>query len=393
MEYRTIKGFEMELNGVSVTAMQRALRQANLRYVFVERDPSENVDCEVVFPPLRIDTVEECKKHVKPVMDLAESIGARIVTNCGGHVHVGLMPLLNDENSCAPCDRYQSDAVFNQIQVDHWQRNTSPSLSSMQGAYLSPRVHAPNTLLPFELIKCVIKTYGYNQQYISSMLPKSRRNHTWAAPIGDKVNTTNFDHARSIDDLKRVGFTKRSAINVATDYDTIEFRQGASTLNHIKLANWCQVLEHLFQSSSAFRVNLNASTSRTITVNTPMTYGRHGSFINLMYNVCRNENNGYGATIQELMNRFNRGAQNIRSRISEFRRELGHGAIVTHTQQSNGNVYGDGEIYCRYQILHEFNKVTESNGTSLVNNPDYNFFIGLNSDLKRWIDRRIYQLA
>ena len=110
---------------------------------------------------------------------------------------------------------------FNQIQVNHWQRYTSPSLSSMQGSYLSPRVHAPNTLLPFELIKCVIKTYGYNQQYISSMLPKSRINHTWAAPIGDKVNTTNFDHARSIDDLKRVGLTKRSAINVATEYDTI----------------------------------------------------------------------------------------------------------------------------------------------------------------------------
>ena len=89
------------------------------------------------------------------------------------------------------------------------------------------------------------------------------------------------------------------------------------------------------------------------------------------------------------MGRFGRGAQNIRSRISEFRRELGHGAIVTHTQQANGNVYGDGEIYCRYQILRTFTKIVRQNSVDVVPtieivNNNYDVLDNMAPDLIDW---------
>ena len=388
--FRLIKGFEMEVNNAFIDQTARALRQAGIRYVIVKGDPSENVDCEVVFPPLRIDDQVECDKYIKPVQQIVERLGGRIRVNCGGHVHVGMKPLM-----------LMSDKDFNEAQIAHWNLHTNTSLSAMHGSYISPNVTL-GTLLPFELIKCAIKLYGSNQEYISSMLPNSRRFHRWAYPINNKTNKASFDNARSINDLMgySVDLTKRSAVNVVpfTSYQTIEFRQGASTLSPTKLSKWCQVLEHLFQSSNAFRIDhsaINNVETRTVETTTPDSIGRNGSFINEMYDMCRNQNNGFGATIEELMGRFGRGAQNIRSRISEFRRELGHGAIVTHTQQANGNVYGDGEIYCRYQILRTFQKIEriQNNNVSLVDNVDYNFFIGLDSNLKTWIDARISQLA
>ena len=55
--------------------------------------------------------------------------------------------------------------------------------------------------------------------------------------------------------------------------------------------------------------------------------------------------------------------------------------------------YGDGEIYCRYQILHTFNKtIIETSNLILVSNPDYNIFLGMDIDLKNWIDNRINEL-
>jgi hypothetical protein len=163
-------------------------------------------------------------------------------------------------------------------------------------------------------------------------------------------------------------------------------------LSALKLSNWCQVLEHLFQSSHAFRINYNASNNsenvetRTVEVETPLQHGNGRSFVARVYDMCRNNNNGFGATIEEIMNVTGAGDQNIRSRISELRRTYGQGAIITHTQQANNHVYGDGQIYCRYQILHRFNKVeviqNETSNSTLVNDADYNFFIGLDAELK-----------
>jgi len=396
--FRLIKGYEMEINNAYIDQTQRALRNAGIRYVLVTGDVSENVDCEVIFPPLRIDTIEQANKYIKPVQDVVESLGGRIRQNCGGHVHVGMKPLID-----------MTDDEFNEEQIRHWNLNTNPTLSSMNANYISPNVTL-GALLPFELIKSAIMVYGYNQDYISSMLPESRRNHRWARPINDITDTNTtmgriFSNATNVQDLINASLIKGKAVNCEpyNSYQTIEFRQGASTLSALKLSKWCQVLEHLFQSSHAFRINYNTSNNsenvetRTVEVETPLQHGNGRSFVARVYDMCRNHNNGEGATIEEIMNVTNAGDQNIRSRISELRRAYGQGAIITHTQQANNHVYGDGQIYCRYQILHRFEKVqviqNETSNSTLVNDADYNFFIGLDAELKRWIDARIIQLA
>ena len=390
------QGYEMELgsfpsNRIGVEKIRRALRQHNIRYCKVVTDGSNNVDVEIPFPPLLLDE-ECCETYIKPVQDIAENEGGRIRENCGGHIHVGLKPVIN-----------MSASEFNRKQIEHWTNNTSPSLSDINAPYIAPSITLGNQI-PFTLIKDVIATYSKNQTYISSMLPTSRRFHRWAYPIANYDGMSGFNNSNTISNLIDIGLTKQKAINLLpySSYGTMEFRQGASTLNPIKLARWAEFILHLFRQSSAFRINWNNSNISNsndiqyIDATTPESIGRNGSFINEMYDMCRNQNNGNGATIETLMGRFGRGAQNIRSRISEFRRELGHSAIVTHTQQANGNVYGDGQIYCRYQILHNYRKplipTTAPNNLTLVDNPDYNIFLGMDIDLKNWIDSRINQL-
>ena len=388
------QGFEMELgsfarNRIGVDKIRRALRHNNIHYCKVVTDGSSNVDVEVICPPLLLDE-ECCETYIKPVQDIVESEGARIRDNCGGHIHVGLKPVI-DMNA----------QEFNRIQIEHWSNNTTPSLSDMNASYIAPSITLGNEI-PFTLIKDVILTYAKNQTYISSMLPESRRFHRWAYPIHDYAEPTNigtnFSNCRTIANLISNGLTKQKAINLLpySSFGTMEFRQGASTLNSVKLAKWAEFILHLFRQSSAFRINWNTGGENVVQyvdTTTPQSIGRNGSFINVMYDMLRNQNNGNGATIEELMNRFGRGAQNIRSRVSEFRRKLGHGAIVTHTQQANNHVYGDGQIYCRYQVLHSYRKpLMAVSNLSLVGNPDYNIFLGMDIDLKNWIDSRINQL-
>ena len=323
-----LQGFEMEIgeedssNNISVSKCQQILRRENFRHCFATNDGSQNVKAEIVFVPL-IMTENAIKEYIKPVQQVFENEGARIRFNCGGHVHVGLKPVIN--MTVQECNR---------IQIEHWRNKTSPSLCSINGSYVSPLITLGEEM-PFTLIKDAIKTYGMNQNYISTMLPESRRQHRWAYPI-DGLMGNSFDNARSISALSNLGFTKQMAVNVLpySTKGTIEFRQGASTLNQIKLARWCEFLRHLFNSSSSHRIDWNSSnnpTIETIETSTPYSHGSNGSFINKVYDMCRNGNNGFGATIEEIMNATNCGDQNVRSRISEFRRVYGQGAIVTHT--------------------------------------------------------------
>ena len=389
-------GYEMEIgsfpsNRMDCNKMRRILIDNNIRYCYVATDGSQNVDCEIIFLPM-IMTLEEIRKYIEPVQRLVEEHGGIIRNNCGGHVHVGLKPVLGNDLTIAQ---------INEMQIAHWINKTNSDLSGMNGSYIAPSIPMGETL-PFELIKDVILTYAKNQSYISSMLPESRRLHRWAYPIAGFDNSIleseSFTSARNMASFQERDLGKQRAINVNpfTRFGTLEFRQNASTCSPIKLARWTQFLNHLFRQSSAFRIDWNSqgnTTTRTIETTTPESIGRNGSFINVMYDMLRNQNNGFGATIEDLMGRFGRGSQNIRSRVSEFRRQLGHGAIVTHTQQANNHVYGDGEIYCRYQILHRFNKtIIETSDLNLVSNPDYNIFLGMDIDLKNWIDNRINEL-
>lgn len=369
---------------ISVTSIRALLRRSNINWVYVESDGSHNVDAEIIFPPLLIND-RALNEYIKPVFDVLEEHGAIIRNNCGGHVHVGIRPVLNiDANE------------FNRLQINHFKYNIDTSLSSLNSEHFINPIVELGDPIPFTLIKDVIKNYSINQNYISSFLPPSRRNHSWAAPINSLSTSTRFKDARNFDDLKRIGLLgKRDAINCdylePTSKQTIEFRQNASTLSTVKLQKWCQFLSFLFEQSSEFRVSFGGTAiTRTIVKETPYQHGNGRSFVSRVYDMCRNQNNNNGSTIEEIMSATGAGAQNIRSRISEFRYHYGHQAIITHTQQTQGRVYGDGQIYCRYQILHQYNKIVETSyDARLIDNPTYDIFYGMPLDLKRWIDERI----
>ena len=388
-----ISGYECEVgsprgNYISTEIIRRALKNANLNYVYVDTDGSSNVDAEIIFPPLIINQIS-IEMYFKPVLDVIASTGAIVRKNCGGHIHVGVMTALG------------SAIEFNQNQIEYFKSKINHDLSGFNSnIYIAPN-NQLSQILPFQVLKDVIIAYSKYQNYISSTLPESRRDHNWAKPIGSFSNVDTYsgrdvDSATTVQDLINAGLTKQKAINCKPFFGkkTLEFRQGASTLSGLKLLNWFRFIQHLYNQSfnrcdwSTF-VAPDNTTIRTIETTTPESIGRNGSFINEMYDMCRNQNNGFGATIEELMGRFGRGAQNIRSRISEFRRELGHGAIVTHTQQANGNVYGDGEIYCRYQILRTFTKTVRQNSVDVVPtiqivNNNYDVLDNMAPDLIEW---------
>lgn len=393
-----IMGYEMEVGSrrnnttqpISVSRVQRALIDANINWVYVTEDYG-TVDAEVVFLPLVINE-DSTEKYIKPVQEVVESIGGYIRIRCGGHVHVGTRP-----TSLTPED-------FNTRQVEYWKRTVHNDLSGKRGSFICPTIKITDEkLLPFELIKDVIYSYAKYQDYINSILPESRRLDTadsWHRPIHRIIESNTFHSSRTIGSFSSSELGKRNAINTEpyTTKETIEFRQGASTLNPQNILMWCKFIKHLYMQSGLLRCNWSTyvipQATRTIDATTPYQHGNGRSFVSRVYDMCRNSNNGQGATIEEIMNATGAGDQNIRSRISEFRRTYGQGAIVTHTQQSNNHVYGDGQIYCRYQILHNFTKtITDEEDrmptVQLVNDPIYNVFIGMSEELKTWNEQLI----
>lgn len=384
-----IMGYEMELGSrrsgprISVDSIRRALIDANINWVYVVPDAG-NVDAEVIFPPLILDEIS-IEEYVKPVQDVSERAGGYIRIRCGGHIHVGCKTPKNITSH-----------EFNAKQVQHWKNTVYEDLSGKRGGYISSNIELSD-LMPFEFIKDVIYCYAKNQDYINSILPESRRSDdydSWHRPIHRILNSENFHSARNISSWSDEILGKRNAINVSpyTTKQTIEFRQGASTLSPQKLLNWVKTIKHIYTNASNncdWSTYVIPETTRTIETTTPTQHNNGRSFVARVYDMCRNHNNGQGATIEEIMNVTNAGDQNIRSRISELRRTYGQGAIVTHTQQSNDHVYGDGQIYCRYQILHSFNKTVtnpsnEMPNVDLIYNPSYDILSTMSDELRTW---------
>jgi len=387
---KLIMGYEMEVGSrrsgpsISVDSIRRALIDANINWVYVTHDYG-TVDAEIVFLPLILDEAS-IEEYVKPVQDVVERAGGYIRIRCGGHIHVGCRTPKNITSH-----------EFNAKQVQHWKNVVYSDLSGIRGGnYIAPNIELSD-LMPFELIKDVVYSYAKNQDYINSTLPESRRldnDDSWHRPIHRILDNENFHSARNIGSWSDRILGKRNAINVSTygSKGTIEFRQGASTLSSQKLLNWVKTIKHIYNNSSNncnWTTYVIPETTRTIETTTPTQHNNGRSFVARVYDMCRNHNNGQGATIEEIMNVTNAGDQNIRSRISELRRTYGQGAIVTHTQQSNDHVYGDGQIYCRYQILHSFNKTVtnpsnEMPNVDLIDDPNYDILSTMSDELRTW---------
>ena len=392
---KMIVGYECEVgsqrgNYISPSIIRDKLLEQGLNYVIVTTDGSANVDAEIIFPPLIINEIS-IETYIKPVLNVLERCNCVIRKNCGGHIHVGTRLALN------------SPSEFNNNQIAHFKNHLSSDLSSFNsGAYISPN-NQLTKMLPFEMIKDVIRSYAINQNYISSTLPESRRFHAWSYPINSILNSNSFINATRVEQFTESDLGKQRAINTKpfTSKFTIEFRQGASTLSGLKLLNWVKFIKWIYVQSmqrcdwTTLVVPVQTET-RTIEVETPQQHNNGRSFVARVYDMCRNHNNGQGATIEEIMNVTGATDQNIRSRVSELRRAYGQGAIITHTQQANNHVYGDGQIYCRYQILHRFEKVETVNSNSeemptvqLLDNLEYDVLNGMSHELREWNEHLI----
>jgi len=115
-----ISGYECEVgsprgNYISPDIIRRALKNANLNYVYVVTDGSSNVDAEIIFPPLIINQIS-IEMFFKPVLDVIASTGAIVRKNCGGHIHVGVKTALG------------SAIEFNQNQIEYFKSKINNEL-------------------------------------------------------------------------------------------------------------------------------------------------------------------------------------------------------------------------------------------------------------------------
>ena len=265
---KTIVGYECEVgsqrgNYISPSIIRDKLLEQGLNYVIVTTDGSANVDAEIIFPPLIINEIS-IETYIKPVLNVLERCNCVIRKNCGGHIHVGTRLALN------------SPSEFNNNQIAHFKNNLSSDLSSFNsGAYISPN-NQLTKMLPFEMIKDVIRSYAINQNYISSTLPESRRFHAWSYPINSILNSNSFINATRVEQFTESDLGKQRAINTKpfTSKFTIEFRQGASTLSGLKLLNWVKFIKWIYVQSmqrcdwTTLVVPVQTET-RTIEVETP----------------------------------------------------------------------------------------------------------------------------
>ena len=151
-----IGGYECEVgsprgNYISPDIIRRALKNANLNYVYVVTDGSSNVDAEIIFPPLVINQIS-VEMFFKPVLDVIASTGAIVRKNCGGHIHIVIMSAIG------------SAVEFNQKQIAYFKTKINSELSGLNCSVSSMKYIAPNNqlskILPFQIIKDVVVAYS-----------------------------------------------------------------------------------------------------------------------------------------------------------------------------------------------------------------------------------------
>ena len=86
-------GYELEVNGLSVSRSKQVLRDNNLTYCWVTSDSTDVVDAEIVFPPL--PNCDLAWDKIREVMEALENAGARVgLVDLGGHVHISARRVL-----------------------------------------------------------------------------------------------------------------------------------------------------------------------------------------------------------------------------------------------------------------------------------------------------------
>tara|TARA_R100000951_G_scaffold16512_3_gene13024 strand:+ start:4402 stop:5475 length:1074 start_codon:yes stop_codon:yes gene_type:complete len=351
-------GIEIETSGASIAAIKRELNRAEIRGCDVKPDGTPSVDAEIVLPPLA-----DCQfayEYIEKVCVAIERAGASVNRACGLHVHIGNAPLIEMSPT-----RFCGDSI---------------DVKERTGRYVVGQYYADP--MDVAAVKDVMHRYTRQQNTINKMHPRSRTNNRYCMPL----TLARVDAATTISDLD---FGKFTTVNLQTwRRGTIEFRQGAGTIETDKIWNWVQFLLNLFDHTNTTRVE---SGTRTIVTDTPEQPFRRGARVGVQYTMMRTLD---GATTQDIMDATGCSEQRVRAAVSEIRSRIGDAGVITSTQQANGASYGDGTAHTSYRVPLEFETTTD--GATLL--PDHrignpSIWAGLSDNLFEWWHNRIETLA
>ena len=208
-------------------------------------------------------------------------------------------------------------------------------------------------------VKDIAIRYGENN--INRFVPRSRRDAYYCKPMSSRTISQLKACTGGISALRAcIGQGKYHVINLTdacwNENKTIEFRQGGCTWSADKTKEWNRLLLNLVYSTRQDRVE--EASQRTIT--TPARgreLFRANSRSAPQYDLMRNGNGG--ATTREIIEAMGGSEGDVRRRVSELRsrfaeRNLPEAAIVTHTQQAQGQSYGSGTDHTRYEVLTHY---------------------------------------
>ena len=374
-------GIEIETGGISYPQYGRLLAEKGLKGFKSVDDGSGRVDAEIVTCPLTpCRTAWEFISNLTTAMneigtDRLGDSNRLINTGCGLHVHVG-NAFLNDG-----------------VDPDEYCRKSIEAFGTTGARYHLDHQDP----MEFEIYRDVAFRCSYQQDVLDSMNYKSRRNNRYCSPIGivlDDIKAAS-DRQQLAAALRRADInyhSKFSAITLETwGKGTIEFRQHGGTTDATKIRRWVEFILNLFAHTIENRIENGGD--RTIVHNTPVDPFRRLSRIGVQYRMMRSPD---GATTRAIMDATGCSEQRVRAAVSEIRNhaEVGHAAVVTHTQQANGATYGDGTDHTRYQVLESFE--TQAQGAVLM--PENRIGIpsvwaGINDDHFAWWQDRIEKLS
>ena len=355
-------GLELEFSNLSPNTAARGFAEHGIKGFKFVTDASHGVTGECISVPMAYGS--EAINQIQKACDALEEMGARIIVNCGYHVHVSNAPLQAG------------------IDPDEW---TAKSINHFEstGRYYNGDLCEPMDAV---LVKDIMWRYTRMQSThngINSMLPASRRNMNMAQAL----LLPRIEAANTIEELRRATHGKFSTINLQpwTTHGTIEFRQAAGTLDAVKATQWVRFILNLIDHSQTNRIT-NTGT-RTIEHTTPDQPFRNGARVGVQYDMMRSVQGG--ATTRDIMDATGCSESRVRAAVSEIRARIGDENVTTHTMQAQGATYGDGTDMTRYEVRTEWTE-TITGGAALlpdtrIGNPsiwanlddsDYEFWMG-----------------
>ena len=140
-------------------------------------------------------------------------------------------------------------------------------------------VHVDIRDLSVEQVKNVVRAYGHFQAEIDSVLPASRRNSRWAAPVWNNWTRSTMlariEQARTVQDLAYAIGTRYSVMNLQkyVRTGTLEFRQHSGTSEAKKAlawAKWCVAFVEAYKDVNVLvQPAAAAAAETTVTLDLP----------------------------------------------------------------------------------------------------------------------------